>query len=99
MDFDLNKLSKYFEMYLVIRHRTADTDIHYLKNYIKCESKHFTDKNFHQTMNMENLFCPDDQFNELYKIKNGYGNMIDRFSFSIEIDQCNSKLKNDCESE
>ena len=37
------------------------------------------------------MLCPDTTLiNEFYKIKNHYGNLKNRISFSLEIIECNS---------
>jgi hypothetical protein len=46
------------------------------------------------------FFCPNmGSLNSVYKIKNGYGDLNERNSFSIDIDICDSTLRNDCLSD
>ena len=48
---------------------------------------------------IKHLFCPNtDKIQEIYKIKNGYGDPYERVSFSLDVYRCNPSLRS-CKNE
>ena len=90
---DYNKIKKYLKVLFVVR-RTLDKNVTlFQSHYRHCKTSDFKDRKLEideQSMDdQKNRLCPDfDGFSkekELFKLKNGYNNVTERYSFSTEV--------------
>ena len=91
---DYDKLSKYIEINLSLRHLRDEHSKYYIIGFRRCTDEDFRSNNFEGAipLPLEKIVCPaTEKFPELFKIKNTYSNVYDRVSFNIEVVTCSDE--------
>ena len=76
--------------------------MYYVADFRRCTLDDFTRNGYtgELPLELEKILCPDiDALTDFYRIKNGYSNVTERSSFSLEIITCNKTIHEDCAEE
>ena len=70
----------------------------------RCTAKDFEDRGYQFTSEDEKVFagfkiCPNWEKLDFLKVKNSYNNKMERYSYSVEIHQCNPKSSSNCQTQ
>ena len=85
-----------------MRHLENQSSKYWVSDFRRCTQEDF-DRNGYVgelPLELEKILCPDiDKLTDEYRLKNGYSNVIERSSFSLEIITCNKAIHEDCAEE
>jgi hypothetical protein len=99
-------LKNYVEVNIVSRNRSLEGSKFTVASFRNCEKKDYLDNGIPRShvegtnALFDGRLCPNmnDEFKH-YNVKNGYSNLKDRLSFSVEIWKCNKKMNANCKED
>lgn len=105
--FDPEKLKTYFDIFTTITTRIDGEYTLYKEIWGPCKLTETKYKSSIATRKLANVerykerFCPPSTNinKEFYKLKNGYTDQKERYSFSVDVEKCNPEKTKNCKSD